>query len=134
MTLTAAFNTSLYRYTGQEDILIGTASGGRKHPEVQKLMGVFINTLVMRTNLSGNPTFCELLGRVREVTVEATSHQDILFEYLVKELQPDREMGQNLLFQVLLMLEPAAPALTYGWTLTYMEADTRSSMFDQPLC
>jgi aspartate racemase len=133
MTLTAAFNTLLYRYTGQEDILIGTATGGRKHPEVQKLMGVFINTLVMRTNLSGNPTFRELLGRVREVTVEATSHQDIPFEYLVKELQPDREMGQNPLFQVLLMLEPAAPALPSGWTLTHMEVDTRTSKFDLSL-
>ncbi len=133
MTLTAAFNMLLYRYTGQEDILIGTATGGRKHPEVQRLMGVFINTLVMRTNLSGNPTFRELLGRVREVTIEATSHQDIPFEYLVKELQPDREMGQNPLFQVLLMLEPAVPALPSGWTLTHMEVDTETSKFDLSL-
>src|SRR3989440_4478487 len=133
MTLTAAFNTLLYRYTGQEDMLIGTATGGRKHPEVQRLMGVFINTLVMRTNLSGNPTFRELLGRVREVTIEATAHQDIPFEYLVKELQPDREMGQNPLFQVLLMLEPAVPALPSGWTLTHMEVDTGTSKFDLSL-
>jgi amino acid adenylation domain-containing protein len=133
MTLTAAFNTLLYRYTGQEDILIGTATGGRKQPEVQKLMGVFINTLVMRTNLSGDPTFRELLGRVREVTIEATSHQDIPFEYLVKELQPDREMGQNPLFQVLLMLEPSVPALPSGWTLTHMEVDTETSKFDLSL-
>lgn len=133
MTLAAAFNTLLYRYTGQEDILIGTATSGRKLPEVQRLMGVFINILVMRTNLSGNPPFHELLRRVREVTVEATAHPDIPFEYLVKELQPDREMGQNPFFQVLLMLEPAVPALPSGWTLTHMEVETGTSKFDLSL-
>ncbi len=130
MLLLAAFNTLLYRYSGQEDILIGTATGGRKRPEVEKLMGMFMNTLVMRTSLSGNPTFREALGRVRETTFEAQAHADVPFEYVVKELQPQRSISQNPLFQVLLVLEPQHPVLPSGWTLTHMDAQTDISKFD----
>ncbi len=130
MLLLAAFNTLLYRYSGQEDILIGTATGGRKRPEVEKLMGMFMNTLVMRTSLSGNPTFREVLGRVRETTFEAQAHADVPFEYVVKELQPQRSISQNPLFQVLLVLEPQHPVLPSGWTLTHMDAQTDISKFD----
>ncbi|HEY6406895.1 MAG TPA: condensation domain-containing protein, partial [Ktedonobacteraceae bacterium] len=79
--LLAAFNTLLYRYTGQEDILIGTVTAGRKQVEVEQLLGIFINTLVLRTDLGGNPDFRELLRRVQEVTLEAQDHQDVPFEY-----------------------------------------------------
>ncbi len=130
MLLLAAFNTLLYRYSGQEDILIGTATGGRKRPEVEKLMGMFMNTLVMRTNLSGNPTFREVLERVRETTFEAQAHADVPFEYVVKELQPQRSISQNPLFQVLLVLEPQHPVLPSGWALTHMDAQTDISKFD----
>lgn len=131
--LQAALNTLLYRYTGQHDILVGTATSGRTQAEVQKLMGVFINMLVMRTNMEGSPSFRELLARVREATLEAQEHADVPFEYVVKELQPQREQGQNPFFQVLLMLEPAVASLPSGWTLTHMEINTDSSKFDLSL-
>ena len=133
MLLVAAFNTLLYRYTGQEDLLIGTATAGRSRPEIQKLMGYFLNTLVVRTNLSGNPTFRELLRRVREVIASAVAHEDVPFEYLVKELQPERNLGLNPLFQALLTLEPALPTIPSGWTLTQMDVTVGTSKFDLSL-
>ncbi len=133
MTLLAAFKTLLFRYTGQDDILVGTATAGRKHSEVQKLLGVFINTLVMRTHLTGDMSFRELLACVREETLEADAHQDVPFEYLVKELQPERGVGQNPFFQVLFMLEPPISVLPSGWTLTHMDVKTDTSKFDLAL-
>ncbi|HJT57958.1 MAG TPA: amino acid adenylation domain-containing protein [Ktedonobacteraceae bacterium] len=133
MLLLAAFNILLYRYTEQEDILVGTATSGRKRPEFEKLMGLFMNMLVMRTKLSGNPTFRELVGRVRETTFEAQAHADIPFEYVVKELQPERSINQNPLFQVLFVLEPQHPILPSDWALTHMDAQTDISKFDLSL-
>jgi surfactin family lipopeptide synthetase A len=133
MVLAATFQTLLYRYTGQDDILIGTTTGGRKSSEAQKLIGFFLNTLVLRTNLSGNPTFRDLLGRVREVVLEAHAHQDLPFEYLVKELQPERNLGQNPLIQVMLSLEPPLPVLPSGWTMTLTDVKTNTSKFDLSL-
>lgn len=88
MTLLAAFQTFLYRYTGQEDIIVGTPIAGRNQVEAEGLIGFFVNTLALRTYLSGNPSFQELLGRVREVALGAYAHQDLPFEKLVEELQP----------------------------------------------
>ncbi len=133
MTMIAAFKTLLFHYTGQDDILVGTATGGRNHAEVQRLLGVFINMLVMRTHLTGDMSFRELLGRVREETFEAHAHQDVPFEYLVKELQPERGVGQNPFFQVLFMLEPPVSVLPSGWTLTHMDVKTDTSKFDLSL-
>ncbi len=130
MTLVAAFKTLLYRYTEQEDMLVGTATAGRKHSEMLGMMGFFLNTLVLRTDLSGNPTFRALQQRVREVILEALAHQDIPFEYLVKELQPERNLGQNPLFQALITLEPPLPVLPSGWTLTQMDVRVGTSKFD----
>ncbi len=131
--LLTAFNTLLYRYTGQSDLLIGTASSGRNHPDLQQMMGVFINMLIMRANLAGNPSFREVLQQMREVSIEAQLHQDVPFEYVVRELQPQREAGQNPLFQVLLMLKPSAPTLKDGWALTHMDVNTRTAKFDLSL-
>jgi amino acid adenylation domain-containing protein len=131
--LLSAFDTLLYRYTGQTDLLVGTASSGRNHPDVQRLMGIFINMLVMRSDLTGNPSFRELLRHVREVSIEAQSHQDVPFEDVVRELHPQREVGFNPLFQVLFMLEPSAPTLPGGWTLTPMDINTQTSKFDLSL-
>src|SRR3989440_5667677 len=111
----AAFQTLLYRYTGQDDLLIGTMISERTHPQVQGLIGVFLNPLILRINLSGNPTFRELIVRVREVTREAYAHHDIPFEYLVKELQPERSLGQLPFFQVLLTIHHSMPILPAGW-------------------
>jgi len=130
MVLLAALNTLLYRYTGQDDLLIGTSTAGRKHLEVQKLMGYFLNTVVLRTSLSGNPSFHDLLLRVREVTNSAFAHEDVPFQYLVKILHPERNLGQNPLFQVMLTLEPPLPVLPSGWTLTQMDIETNTAKFD----
>jgi non-ribosomal peptide synthetase component F len=112
MTLLAAFLTLLYRYTNQDDLIVGTAIAGRNRAEVEGLIGVFINMLALRTDLSGNPTFRELIGRVREVTLEAYSHQEIPFEKVVEELQPGRVLTQSPLFQVAFGLQHA-PVQTF---------------------
>jgi amino acid adenylation domain-containing protein len=105
MTLLAAFELLLHRYTGQEDILVGTPVAGRVRPETEPLIGLFINTLVLRTDLSGDPTFSELLGRVRETALGAQAHQEVPFEMLVGELQPERSLALTPFFQVMFVLE-----------------------------
>jgi amino acid adenylation domain-containing protein len=100
MTLVAAFQILLYRYTGQEDIVIGTPIAGRNRVETEGLIGFFINSLVLRTSVSGDCTFRELLRRVREVTFEAYAHQDVPFEKLLQELRPERDLSRTPLFQI----------------------------------
>jgi amino acid adenylation domain-containing protein len=101
MTLLAAFKILLARYSGQEDIVVGTPIAGRTHTELEGLIGCFLNTLVLRTDLSGEPTFKELVARVRETALGAYANQELPFERLVEELQPARSLGHNPLFQVL---------------------------------
>jgi non-ribosomal peptide synthetase component F len=88
MTLLAAFQILLYRYSGQDDIIVGTPIANRNRQEIEPLIGFFVNSLVLRSDLVGNPSFRELLKRVREVTLGAYAHQDLPFEKLVEELQP----------------------------------------------
>ncbi len=104
MTLLAAFQMLLHRYSGQDDIAVGTPIAGRIRPELEGLIGFFVNTLVLRTSLSGNPSFRELLNRVRDVTLGAYSHQDLPFEKLVEELHPQRDPTRHPLFDVLINL------------------------------
>ncbi|MFJ6574295.1 amino acid adenylation domain-containing protein, partial [Streptomyces sp. NPDC091292] len=101
MTLLAAFNVLLGRYAGSDDVVVGTPVANRNRAETEKLIGFFINTLVMRTDLSGDPTFEELLGRVREMALNAYAHQDLPFEQLVDELVTERDRSRSPLFQLL---------------------------------
>ncbi|AFY92128.1 non-ribosomal peptide synthetase [Chamaesiphon minutus] len=100
MTLLAAFKTLLYRYTDREDITIGSPIANRNRSEIEGIIGFFVNSLVLRSDLAGNPTFRELLDRVRAVTVGAYTHQDLPFEKLVSELHPERSLSHHPLFQV----------------------------------
>jgi amino acid adenylation domain-containing protein len=115
MTLLAAFLTLLHKYTQQEDIVVGAPIAGRNHAQIENLIGDFVNTLALRTDLSGNPTFRELLAHVREVALGAYEHQDIPLERLVEELQPQRNTGRQPFFQVTFNLQnsrPEEPAAT----------------------
>ncbi|MEG4966392.1 amino acid adenylation domain-containing protein [Microcoleus sp. B6-A1] len=108
MTLLAAFKTLLYRYTGQEDILVGSPIASRNSSETESLIGFFVNTLVLRSDLTGNPTFRELLARIREVSLGAYAHQELPFEKLVEELQPNRDLSHSPLFQVMFAFQNAS--------------------------
>src|ERR1044072_8425799 len=105
MLLLAAFQLLLMRYSGSEDIVVGTPIAGRRHKEVEGLIGFFVNSLVLRTDLSVNPSFRELLKRVREVCLGAYGHQDVPFEKLVEVVQPERALSHTPLFQVMLVLQ-----------------------------
>jgi amino acid adenylation domain-containing protein/thioester reductase-like protein len=114
MILLAAFNILLYRYSGQEDILIGSPVANRHRSELEGLIGFFVNILVLRTDLSGNPTFLELLGRIRKIILEAQAHQDIPFDLLVEELHPERNLSHHPLYQVAFAIRNATE---YTFTL-----------------
>ena len=105
ITLLAALKVLLCRYTGQKDISVGTYIANRNFSQIEGLIGFFTNTLVLRTDLSGNPTFRELLKRVSEVTLEAHAHQDLPFEKLLEELRPARRLDRTPFFQVMLVLQ-----------------------------
>ncbi|WP_193200009.1 non-ribosomal peptide synthetase [Nostoc sp. MG11] len=135
MTLLAAYNTLLYRYTGQADILVGSPIANRNYSEIESLIGFFVNTLVFRTDISGNPTFRELLERVREVSLEAYAHQDLPFELLVEALQPERDLSHTPLFQVMFVFQnaPASDMELPGLTLSSLTADSLTAKFDLTL-
>ncbi len=132
MTLITAFSTLLHRYTGQSDIAIGTVSAGRTQ-ESQAVIGFFTNTLVLRTNLADNPSFHEAFRQVREVVFDALDAQDVPFELIVKEVQPNRALNANPFFQVMLAFQPSLPALIPGWEPIAMNIETGASKFDLTL-
>jgi amino acid adenylation domain-containing protein len=132
MVLLAAFEALLHRWTGQEDLVVGTVTANRDRQEIEGLIGFFVNSLVLRTDVSGNPTFRELVARVRETTLGAYVHQDIPFDLLVRELQPRRILGQTPLFQVVFALQnvPTLRLELPGLRLVENEVDLSTSKFD----
>ncbi|MFN8596432.1 MAG: amino acid adenylation domain-containing protein [Anaerolineae bacterium] len=135
MTLLAAFQTLLHRYTGVEDICVGTPIANRNRAEVEALIGLFINTLVIRADLSGDPSFRQLLQRVRETTLGAYAHQDLPFEKLVDALQPVRDMSHSPLFQVMFILQnaPLKAQQLPGLSLKMLDVDSGTATFDLTL-
>jgi len=132
ITLITVLYILLYRYSGQEDFAIGSPISGRNNSEMEHLIGCFINTLVLRGDLSGNPTFAELLVRVKKTVFDAFKHQDVQFEQLVSELQPNRDLGYSPMFQVLLNLKKDQSQIVQmtGLSVQYEEYETGTSKFD----
>jgi hypothetical protein len=126
MTLLAAYNTLLYYYTKQTDILVGSAIANRNHSDLEGLIGFFVNTLVLRTELSNNPSFRELLQRVRKIALEAYTHQDIPFDSIVQAIQPERNLKRNPFFQVWFVLQnaPQSEFKLSGLNLTLLEEES----------
>lgn len=135
MTLLAAFNVLLYRYSRQEDIAVGTPIAHRTHAELEQLIGFFVNTLVMRTECSGELTFRELLRKVKETSLSAYAHQDVPFEKLVEELHPERSLSYSPLFQVMFDLQnaPMQPMHLENLRLTPLPFEPGTSKFDLTL-
>lgn len=135
MSLLSAFYCLLHRYTGQDEILIGTPIANRNLPEMEHLIGVFINTLVLRTSLCGDPGFRELLQRVRKVSMDAYAHQELPFEKLVEELRPSRDLNRTPLFQAVFNLQnsPMPNLEMAGLDLSFLEIDRGVSQFDLTL-
>ena len=135
MTLYAAFVTLLYRYTGSDDIVIGTPVANRTPQEIEGLIGFFVNTLALRTDLSGNPIFEQLLRRVREVALQAYTHQDLPFEQLVEALQPERSLSHTPLFQVMFALDDAlVPSMDLlDLTVSSYSVESGTTKFDLTL-
>jgi Condensation domain len=135
MTLLAALKALLYKYTGQDDLVIGSPIAGRNRPEVEGLIGFFVNTLVLRSNLSGNPSFRELLSRVREVCLGAYAHQELPYQKLVEALQPKRGGSRGSLAQVFFAFQnvPRQPPKLPGLTVTPVSTSPGSAKVDLTL-
>ncbi|WP_407884233.1 non-ribosomal peptide synthetase [Scytonema sp. NUACC26] len=135
MTLLAAFQILLYRYSGQTDICVGTPIANRNRAETEGLFGLFLNNLVLRGNLSGNPSFSDLLSQVREVALGAYAHQDLPFEQLVEQLQPKRSLSHTPLFQVMFVLHnsPMQVLQLPNLTLSPLDMESSSAKFDLTL-
>ncbi len=132
MTLLAAFNVLLYRHSGQEDIVVGSAIANRNRREIEPLIGFFVNSLALRTQLSGNLNFLDVLEQVRVTTQGAFEHQDLPFERLVEALQPERNLSHSPLFQVMFALQnaPSPPMQLSGLTVLPLELERKTAKFD----
>ncbi len=136
MTLLAAFQVLLARYSQQEDIVIGTPIAGRVRPELEALMGCFVNTLVLRVEMPGYLTFRDALRSVKQATLDAYDHQEVPFEKLVEELQPERDLSHNPLFQAMFVWQnaPIGVQELAGVTIAPLELESQTAKFDLSLC
>jgi aspartate racemase len=130
MTLLAAFQVLLQRYTSRDEFTVGTINSGRSRSELENVFGCFQNPVVLRASLAGNPSFRELLRRCRESTLEAISNGDVPFESLVRGLRVPHDASRNPLFQVLFTVVPALPEDDSGWHITQLDVETGTSKFD----
>ncbi|HUR45837.1 MAG TPA: amino acid adenylation domain-containing protein [Candidatus Saccharimonadales bacterium] len=132
MTLLAAFKVLLSRYSRQTDILVGSPIAGRTQVETEGIIGFFVNTLVLRTDLGGNPTFRQLLKKIRQITLDAYSHQDLPLEKIVMELKPERSSSHTPLFQVMFALQnaPGQPPQLGELRASFLTVDTGTAKFD----
>ena len=133
MTLMAGFNLLLWRYTQQQEILVGTPIANRNRAEIEDLIGFFVNTLVLRSKVNPEMSFREFLAQVRETTLGAYGHQDVPFEKLVEELQPERSLNRQPLFQVLFTLQVAEEMKLGGLELNWMDTKSDVTKFDLSL-
>ncbi|HEX7317735.1 MAG TPA: amino acid adenylation domain-containing protein [Pyrinomonadaceae bacterium] len=135
VTLLTSFVALLHRYTGQQDIVVGSPVSGRNRLETEELVGFFVNTLALRANLGGGPTFAELAGRVRDAVLEAHAHQDVPFEKVVEALQVERDLSRSPLFQVMFVLKNASAdeQKVSGLALAPLEIDNGTAKFDLTL-
>ncbi len=134
MTLLAAFKIVLYRYTGIKDVLVGSAAAGRSHPDAERIIGLFINTLVLRTSLEGDPRVTELLDRVRETTLSAFAHAEVPFDELVAAIQPERDLNHSPLVQVMFTLQNFQFSPSLGDLNVFLEPfDQGTARFDLSL-
>ncbi len=135
MVLLAAFESTLYRFTGQTDIVVGSPIAGRTEPGLERTVGFFVNTLAMRVDVSGNPKFRELVRRVRRTCVDAYVHQDVPFERLVSTLVTERDLGRNPVFQVMFALQnvPGAAAAFRGLSIEPLRQELDFALFDLEL-
>lgn len=130
MVLLAALYAVLNRYTGQEDLLVGTVTAGRNHRQLTELVGFCLNTVPLRVDLSGQPTLAELLRRVRDATLDALAHDDVPFDAIVRDLKVKRDAARHPIFQVMLTLEPPLKKTDPRWDVTQLEVSTGFSKFD----
>ena len=133
MTLLATFQVLLWHYRPQDEVVLGTVDAGRGRPELEPLFGYFLNTFVLRTDLSGQPTFRQLLRRVHDVCVQAYAHKDVPFSTLLAQLQPHRDGARHPLFSAAVVMEPPVPVHASGWTVSQQEVHTETSKIDLTL-
>jgi hypothetical protein len=130
MTLLATFHALLWVYSREEDLVTGGTSAGRYRSETDHMLGFFLNTVVLRTNLSGNPTFLEVMDRGKEELISSLDHDGVPYENLVRELAPPRDGGVNPFFQVSFSFEPPLAPLQPNWRFTQMDIETGAAKFD----
>src|SRR4030095_10000333 len=139
MTLLAAFDVLLHRLSGQDDIIVGSPIANRPRTETENLIGLFLNNLALRSDLSGNPNFLELLSRVRQTALDAYSNQDVPFEKLIEELKPERDLSRTSIFQVYFNLFSFSDQIqlpggkTVNFVDAWLQADESLSKFDLTL-